>query len=99
MTPPKALERLFTAEKASAAWFTEGFLAKVPIEKIDAVTGQVRAASGAFKRWGGAFGSAPVDAPPAPGAPKEPGPPNDHSPADFMKPSENWMVSLFMHSS
>jgi beta-lactamase class A len=49
MTPEKALERLFSAEKASAAWFSEAFLAQVPLEKIDAISGQVRAASGAFK--------------------------------------------------
>ena len=49
MTPEKALERLFTAEKASAAWFDEGFLKAVPIDKIDQVTAQVRGQSGAFK--------------------------------------------------
>lgn len=49
MTREQALQRLFTAEKASEAWFGAAFLAAVPIAKIDAIVGQIRGAGGALK--------------------------------------------------
>src|SRR4051794_30791969 len=49
MTPITALERLFNAEKANPGWFEPAFIAKVPIEKIDAIIASIRGASGALK--------------------------------------------------
>ncbi len=49
MTREQALQRLFTADKASEAWFGAAFLAAVPVAKIDAIVGQIRGAGGALK--------------------------------------------------
>ena len=45
-----ALERLLRAQNADAAWFAQGFLDQFSVAQIDALTGQVRAAEGAFVR-------------------------------------------------
>jgi beta-lactamase class A len=58
LTPQAALERLLRAEHASADWFAPSFLALVPVDRIDAVTAQLRAVGGAFARVekrGGAY--------------------------------------------
>ena len=44
-------------------------------------------------------GSAKPSDPPEPGAPNERALPNGQIGVDFLKPSENWMPSAFMHSS
>lgn len=46
-----------------------------------------------------AVGSAKPREPPDPGAPNELALPKGHSGLDFMKPNENWMLLLLMHSS
>lgn len=47
-TPEQAVMRLFSAQRADEAWFGPAFLKSVPIAKIDAITGGIRASSGAL---------------------------------------------------
>jgi len=49
MTRESALDRLFSAPAAAEAWFAPSFLAAVPVAKIDAILGQIRAVSGTFE--------------------------------------------------
>lgn len=49
LAPDAALRRLFTADKASEAWFGPDFLRAVPIAKIDAITSAIRADAGALE--------------------------------------------------
>ena len=43
-----AVERVLRADRADAAWFTQGFLDQFPLAQIDALTAQTRTAEGAF---------------------------------------------------
>jgi hypothetical protein len=49
VTPSEAVARLFTEPQFDPAWFSEGFLAAVPIDKVTAILADVPATLGAYK--------------------------------------------------
>lgn len=48
-TPAMALERFFTADEVQAEWFTDDFLAQVPLAQIEELRQQIAAQLGAFQ--------------------------------------------------
>lgn len=50
ITPRAALERLFTAERLSADWFTPAFLAAVPLARIEQIVADLKRAHGTLHR-------------------------------------------------
>lgn len=54
LTPQAALERLFTRETIEETWFSDAFLATVPLTQIEALLAQVKQAGGALQQVAGA---------------------------------------------
>ncbi|MCE7984434.1 MAG: hypothetical protein DYG89_24950 [Caldilinea sp. CFX5] len=50
ISPKAALERLFTSDTIEEAWFSDAFLAQVPLAQIEALLAQVTQAAGDFQR-------------------------------------------------
>lgn len=49
MSVPDALARLFNAPQAEPAWFSDGFLAAVPIDKARTITAGIKAELGGYQ--------------------------------------------------
>lgn len=50
ITPRAALERLFTADRISAEWFGPGFLAAIPVSRIEQIIAELKQTHGAYQR-------------------------------------------------
>ncbi len=57
LTPQAALERLFTSGTIEQGWFSDAFLAGVPLTQIEALLAQVKQAGGALQQVAGASNS------------------------------------------
>lgn len=53
LTPQAALERLFTHETIEESWFSDAFLAAVPLTQIEGLIAQVKQAGGALQQVAG----------------------------------------------
>lgn len=54
LTPQAALERLFTRDTIEQSWFSDAFLAAVPLTQMEALLAQVKQAGGALQQVAGA---------------------------------------------